>query len=340
MASTVQSYGTLPDGREARLFLLDGGEGVTVGITNFGGIITSIKTPDRSGKQGEIGLGLASLQHYIDKPNYYGALIGRVGNRIARGVFSLDGKEYRLWANPSGHHLHGGKEGFNRKLWNAETTADGVRLTYFSPDGEENYPGALSVTVEYSLRGRELGIAYGATADAATIVNLTNHEFFNLNGCADTILSHELRIAADRYTPVDGTLIPTGEIAAVKGTPFDFTAAKAVARDMAGVAGGYDHNFVFADGRKPGDWLVAVRDPASGRTLEMATDQPCVQFYAGNFLDGSDVSPAGVPFRKHYGFCLEAQKHPDAINHPNFANTVLRPGEKYSQKTVYRFGAE
>ena len=339
MTVTVQPYGKLPDGRDASLFLLDGGDGVTAAITNFGGIITSLKTPDRNGALGEIGLGRASLRDYVDKPGYYGALIGRVGNRIAHGKFSLDGKEYRLWVNPSGHHLHGGKEGFNRKLWAAEARDGGVRLSYVSPDGEEKYPGTLSVVVDYTLVGRDLRIDYEATADAPTLVNLTNHQFFNLNGCADTVLGHELRMRADRYTPVDDSLIPTGVVAAVKGTAFDFTGGKSIGRDMARVAGGYDHNFVFADGGKRGDWLVDVYDPATGRTLAMATTEPCVQLYAGNFLDGSDVSADGIPFRKHYGFCLEAQKHPDAINHPGFANTVLRPGETYGQTTIYRFGA-
>ncbi len=334
-----QPYGTLPDGREATLFLLDGGEGVTAAITDFGGVITSLKSPDRSGKQGEIGLGLASLKHYIDKPAYYGALIGRVGNRIGRGKFTLDGKAHQLPVNSNGHHLHGGMEGFNRKLWKADAIDGGILLTYFSPDGEESYPGNLSVAVTYTLKGRDLRIDYEATADAPTLVNLTNHEFFNLNGCADTILDHELRIAADRYTPCGADLIPTGEIAPVKGTPFDFTAAKAIRRDMAQVEGGYDHNFVFADGAAPGDWLAEVFDPMSGRTMEVSTTEPCIQLYCGNFLDGTDVSADGVPFRKHYGLCLEAQKHPDAINHPGFANTVLRPGETYRQTTVYRFGA-
>ncbi len=339
MPTATTPYGKLPDGREALLFTL-AGDGVTAEITNYGGIITSLKTPDRDGKAGEISLGLPSLRAYIDKPNYYGALIGRVGNRIDRGLFTLDGKQYRLWTPPGGHHLHGGEEGFNRRLWSAEPTADGVRLTYLSPDGEERYPGNLSVTVVYALRGRELSIDYTATTDAPTLVNLTNHTFFNLNGCADTVNSHVLRMNADRYTPVNDSLIPTGEIAPVKGTPFDFTAAKPIARDLPGVDGGYDHNFVFADGRSAGDWLVEVRDPSTGRTLEMATTEPCVQFYGGNFLDGTDVGPAGIPFKKHYGFCLEAQKHPDAVNHPNFASPILRPGETYRQTTVYRFGVK
>ncbi len=338
-APKSQSYGKLPDGREATLFFLDGGEGVTAAITNFGGIITSLKTPDRAGKQGEIGLGLASLRHYIDKTSYYGALIGRVGNRIGHGKFTLDGKAYQLPINSNGHHLHGGVEGFNRKLWAADAMDDGILLTHVSPDGEEGYPGTLSVAVTYTVKGRDLRIDYEATTDAPTPVNLTNHEFFNLNCCADTILDHEVRIAADRYTPCGADLIPTGEVAPVAGTPFDFTAAKAIRRDMADVPGGYDHNFVFADGRVPGDWLVDVFEPSTGRTMEVSTTEPCIQLYCGNFLDGSDVSPEGIPFGKQYALCLEAQKHPDAINHAGFANTVLRPGETYRQTTVYRFGA-
>ncbi len=341
MAVAVADYGTLPEGGKAHLFTLDGGEGVRAAITNYGGIITSLAAPDRHGKPGEIGLGLQSLDTYIARREYYGALIGRVANRIRDGRFTLDGKTHRLWVDGNGVHLHGGRDGFNRKLWKAEPGADSLRLDYFSPDGEENYPGNLSVSVLYTLSGRDLRIDYEATTDAPTIVNLTNHEFFNLNGCAGTILSHKLRMRADRYMPVDERMFPTGELAKVAGTPFDFNHAKPIGRDMDGVPGGYDHSFVFApDARGLDEWLAEVRDPDSGRTLAMTTTEPCVQLYAGNFLDGTDSGPAGIPFRKHYAFCLEAQKHPDAINHPNFASIVLRPGETYRQTTIYRFGAE
>ncbi len=331
-------WGKLPDGRDVHLYSIDGGSGVSADIAAFGGIITSLRAPDRSGNIGEIGLGFDSLAGYLAKPNYYGALIGRVGNRIRDGKFSLDGKNYQLYTDAAGIHLHGGKEGFNVRLWDAAVEGERLRLRYVSPDGEENYPGRLTATVWYEIRGCDLRIDYEATTDAPTIVNMTNHEFFNLNGCADTILAHEVRLQADHYTPIDASLVPTGEIAPVKGTPLDFTSPKAIGRDLKDIPDGYDHNFVFAKKKPAGtdEWLVDVYEPTTGRTLSMATTEPCVQLYIGNFLDGSDVGIGGAV----YAFCLEAQKHPDAVNHPNFASTVLRPGEKYTQTTIYRFGTK
>lgn len=339
MAISKQPFGKLPDGRTTELFRLDGGRGVSAAITNFGGIIASLRAPDRDGNPGEIGLGFATLDEYLAKNKFYGALIGRVANRIGGGQFSLDDKRYQLWVNPAnGNHLHGGKEGFHRKLWEATVEDEILRLDYLSPDGEGNYPGNLAVTVRYSLLGRDLRIEYEAATDKPTIVNLTNHEFFNLNGCARDVLAHELRADADAYTPVDASLIPTGEILPVDGTPLDFRRGKAIGRDIAASPGGYDHNLVFAASAGPEEWKVEVYDPDSGRTLAMATTEPCMQFYAGGFLDGSDVGIGGIPYRKNYAFCLEAQKMPDAINHPNFTPTILRPGETYRQTTVYRFG--
>lgn len=333
------TWGKLPDGREASLFTLDNGKGVTARISDYGGIIQSLRTPDRSGKPGEIGLGFDKFEDYLAKRNYYGALVGRVANRIRGGRFTLDGREHKLWVNADGIHLHGGDQGFNAKLWKARIEGERLRLDYLSPDGEEHYPGNLKVTVWYSLSGQDLTIEYEATTDKPTILNLTNHEFFNLNGCERDILAHEIRIQADTYTPIDKSLVPTGEILPVKGTPLDFTTAKPIGRDLKAIPEGYDHNFVFAKTRPGADeWLVEVHDPDTGRTLAMATSEPCTQFYIGNFMDGSDVGIGGKVYKHRYAFCLEAQKHPDAINHPNFASVVLRPDETYRQKTIYRFG--
>ncbi len=341
MAMEKSVFGSLPDGREVGLFTLDNGQGVTVGIAEYGGRIVSLKVPDRNGQAGEIGLGFETLAGYLAKTTYYGALIGRVANRIRDGKFNLDGKEYQLWTGPDGIHLHGGKQGFDARLWKGTIEGERLRLDYLSPDGEEQYPGNLKATVWYSLAGRDLKIEYKAETDKPTIVNLTNHTFFNLNCCQRDILAHEVRIQADSYTPIDAKLVPTGQVLPVKGTPLDFTAAKAIGRDLADIPEGYDHNFVFSK-TKPGceEWLVEVYDPDSGRTLAMATTEPCTQFYIGNFLDGSDIGIGGIAYKRRYAFCFEAQKHPDAVNHVNFASVVLRPGETYSQTTIYRFGVK
>lgn len=333
-------WGKLPNGEDIHLYTLDGGAGVTADISDYGGIIVSLRTPDRDGNIGEIGLGFDTLEEYLAKPNYFGALIGRVANRIRNGKFTLDGKRYTLFTDRSGIHLHGGKEGFNTKKWEATQEGKRLRLDYFSPDGEERYPGNLRVTVRYELKGKSLRIDYEATTDAATIVNLTNHEFFNLNCCASDVLRHEVCMRAHSYTPVDETLLPTGEILPVSGTPMDFTGWKAIGRDLGEIPEGYDHNYVLTrTSPEASEWLVNVHDPDTGRTLDMATTEPCVQLYIGNFLDGSDVGHGGVAYGRRYGFCLEAQLAPDAVNHSNFMSPVLRPGETYRQTTMYRFGA-
>ncbi|MDR1612655.1 MAG: galactose mutarotase [Planctomycetota bacterium] len=333
-------FGMLPDGRAVHLFTFESDGGVKAGILNYGGIIQSLITLDRNGKPGQIGLGFETLGEYLAKRNFYGALVGRVANRIGGARFTLDGREYRLYQNENGGSLHGGKEGFNAKLWEANIDGERLRLDYVSGDGEENYPGTLSTTVWYSLLGDILKIDYEAKTDRTTIVNLTNHIFFNLNCCERDILAHEARIQADRYTPVDDKLIPTGEIASVEGTAMDFRAPKPIARDLEDIPEGYDHNYVFTR-VNPGleDWLVEVHDPDGGRTLKMATTEPCTQFYIGNFLDGSDRGLGGKSYQKRFGFCLEAQRYPDAINHSNFDSVVLNPGEVYSQTTMYQFAA-
>lgn len=334
-------WGKLPDGDAIHLYTLDGGSGVTADISDFGGVIVSLRTPDRDGKTGNIGLGFDTLEEYLAKPNYFGALIGRVANRIRDGKFTLDDKEYTLYTDSKGIHLHGGKNGFNIKKWVATQEGKRLRLDYFSPDGEENYPGNLKVTVYYELKGKALRIDYEATSDAPTIVNLTNHEFFNLNCCQSDVLRHELGIQAHSYTPVDTTLLPTGEIIPVNGTPMDFTKAKAIGRDLQDIPEGYDHNFVLTrTSPEASEWLVNVYDPDTGRTLDMATTEPCVQLYIGNFLDGSDVGHNKIAYKKRYGFCLEAQLAPDAINNPNFNTPIIRPGEVYRQTTIYRFGTK
>ncbi len=334
-----EKFGKLPDGREVTKFTLDNNNGVTAHILDYGGIVQSLQTPDRDGRPGEIGLGFDTLEGYLAKPNFYGALIGRIANRIKAGRFTLDGVGYQLPVGPDGNHLHGGPGGFNTKLWKVSQEGGILRLDYLSPDGEEGYPGNLKVTVWYSIAANDFRIDYEAETDKPTIINLTNHTFFNLNGCVSDILRHEVRIQAESYTAVDASCIPTGEIVPVKGTPFDFTKQKPIGRDLAGIPTGYDHNFIFA-GSVPGadQCLVDVYDPDSGRTMSMATTEPCTQLYIGNFMDGTEVGSGGRVFKHRHAFCLEAQKHPDAINHPNFASTVLRPGETYRQTTVYRFG--
>lgn len=337
MTVKTTAYGVLPDGRRADLFLLDGGEGVCASVTNYGGILTSLTAPDRRGTPGEVCLGLSGLDEYAGRRNFFGAIVGRCANRIRNGQFILDGAVHRLWTNEKGVHLHGGEEGFNRKVWSAETERDGVRLEYDSPDGEENYPGNLRVTVRYLLKGRELRLEYRAVADRPTVVNLTNHAFFNLNCCSDSVLLHEVTMRADRYTVVDAAQLPTGVAASVAGTPFDFTLPKTIGRDIADTPNGYDHNYLFPSAKERGEERkVTVREPTSGRTLSMHTTEPGFQFYSGNNLDGTFVNRAGIPLRRHYGFCLEAQKPPDAVNQPGFPSTVLRPGEEYRQTTMYR----
>lgn len=340
MAVAQTLFGALPDGRRAELFTLSGASGVTVKITNYGGIVVSLQTPDRRGGLGEIGCGFESLDNYLKKRNYYGAIIGRVANRIGGGSFTLAGERYQLYRGEDGNHLHGGDKGFNARLWTAGMDGERLKLTYVSPDGEEHYPGEVAATVWYSLVAADLRLDYEATTDRATIVNMTNHTFFNLNCCERDILSHEVRIQADAYTPVDADLIPTGEIAPVQGTPLDFTAAKPIGRDLEDIPEGYDHNFIFSrTGSGLEEWLVDVHDPDTGRTLNMATTEPCVQFYIGNFMDGTDIGIGGKAYKRRFAFCLEAQRHPDAVNHPNFGSVVLQPGETYRQTTIYRFGA-
>ena len=327
------------DDRAVSLFTLTNERGFEVSITNYGGAVVSLQAPDRKGTYGDVVLGFDKLADYVRNQLYFGGLIGRYANRIARGRFSLDGVEYQLSQNDGPNHLHGGVRGFNKRVWEViDPLADAGRtltLQYLSRDGEEGYPGNLRARVTYTLAANELRIDYEAMADRDTVVNLTNHSYFNLAGRGD-ILTHELTLHADAFTPVTEDLIPTGEIRAVASTPWDFTQGKAVGKDLA-AAGGYDHNFVLND--YDGSLRTAVRlyEPVSGRVLEILTTQPGVQFYSGNFLDGTLTGKGGMVYNKYAALCLEPQHFPDSPNHPNFPSTVLRPGELYRQVSVYRF---
>lgn len=333
-------FGLMPDGDSAFLYTMTSGEGITIKITNYGGIVTEIITPDEEGNPGNIALGFDNLEQYLAGHPNFGALIGRFGNRIAKGTFELNGETYHLAINNGNNTLHGGIIGFDDVLWKPKivetSNGEALQLKYLSEDMEEGYPGNLDVTVLYELVGKNLEISYWATTDKPTPVNLTNHSYFNLAG-EGTILDHILELKASHYTPVDEELIPTGEIAPVEGTPFDFTSPKAIGRDIDETNGGYDHNFVID--RENSDslvWIARLEDPKSGRILEVYTMEPGVQFYTGNFLDGT-LSSGGFTYVKNAGLCLETQHYPDSPNQPGFPSTILEPGEKYHTKTVYRF---
>jgi aldose 1-epimerase len=346
---TRTSFGKTRDGRAVEIYTLTNAHGAEMRVITYGGIITSLKVPDRAGHFDDIVLGFDTLDGYLKDPPYFGAIVGRYGNRIAKGQFTLDGKTYKLATNNGPNHLHGGVKGFDKVLWNAVPgdTADGVSvtLTRTSPDGEEGYPGNLQATVRYTLTDKnELAIDYRATTDKATPVNLTQHSYFNLAADSGDILGHELTIHGSRYTPVDDTLIPTGELAPVQGTPFDFQQAAAIGARIGADnvqlknGRGYDHNWVLnrtGAGLQPAARLV---DPKSGRTLEVATTEPGLQFYSGNFLDGSITGKGGRVYKHRTGLCLETQHFPDSPNHPSFPSAILQPGQTYSSKTVFTFG--
>ncbi len=345
---TISDYGMV-DGKPVKLYTLTNAKGMVVKLTNYGCIITEIHVPDKNGNMADVALGFDDHKGYLGKSPFFGAVAGRVANRIAKGKFTLDGKDYSLFVNNGPNALHGGKKGFDKKVWGAVQFPDPkIRLDYHSPDGEEGYPGDLDATVTYTLApDNALRIDYKATTDKPTPVNLTNHSYFNLAGQGHgTILDHIVTIAADQYTPVDNTLIPTGELKAVKGTPFDFTTPHVIGERIKQVGGdpvGYDHNFVLrqprGDASKPA-LAVRVQDPKSGRVMEMFTTEPGVQFYTGNFLDRTLSGKGGVKYPQYGGFCLEAQHFPDSINHPNFPSVVLRPGQTYRQTTMYKFSTQ
>ena len=348
-----QAFGQTPDGQPVTLFTLTHANGMKARVMNYGAIVVSLEVPDRNGDMADVVLGYNSLAEYIEATPYFGAIVGRYGNRIAAGTFTLDGQVHTLATNnePSGIpcHLHGGLKGFDKVVWDAEPVESdgevGLKLHYLSRDGEAGYPGNLEATVFCRLADdHTLRFDYVLKTDKATPVNLTHHGYFNLRGEGQgDILGHMLTIAADRITPVDKGLIPTGEFQSVKGTPFDFTTPHAIGErvnndhEQLQFGGGYDHNWVLRD--QPGNLILAasVKDPMSGRVMDVYTTEPGIQFYGGNFLDGSNVGKSGKPYPYRSGFCLETQHFPDSPNQPNFPSTILRPGEAYRSTTEYRF---
>jgi len=344
---TIEPFGTAPDGNAVQLITLTNVKGIEMRVMTYGAIIVSLKVPDKTGALGDVVLGYDSLAGYVKSSPYFGAVVGRYGNRIAKGKFTLDGKPYTLAVNNGPNALHGGIKGFDKVVWKPDTShaADGqsVSLQYVSKDGEEGYPGTLSVTVTYTLTdSNEVHIAYEAKSDKATPLNITQHSYFNLAGAGD-ILDHQLTINADNITPVDSTLIPTGELMSVKGTPFDFTSPHAIGERIntdhpqIKYGLGYDHNFVL-NRLDTGLVLAAVlTEPTSGRTLEMRTTEPGVQFYSGNFLDGTLTGKGGTVYQHRTGMCLETQHYPDSPNHLSFPSTILKPGDTYRSQTVWTF---
>lgn len=354
-ASTIprESFGKTADGQQVSLFTLRNSSGMEVKITNYGGTITEIKVPDRNKKFDDVVLGFDNLDGYTSKANnaYFGATIGRYGNRIAHGTFKINGHEYHVPTNDGPNSLHGGLKGFDKRVWDANpvssSSGPALELRYLSRDGEEGFPGNLNVTVRFSLGEKnELRIDYTATTDKDTVLNLTNHSYFNLAGAgSETVLNHKLTLAANRFTPIDSTLIPTGVIQSVAGTPFDFRKPTAIGarinenNEQLKFGKGYDHNFVLNSNGGSLALAAKVEEPNSGRVMEVLTTQPGVQFYSGNFLDGKIHGIGGV-YRYRSALALETQHFPDSPNHPNFPSTVLHPGQRFHSTTIYRFSTE
>lgn len=343
MKITKENFGKV-DTLEVYLFTMTNNNGMSVKITNYGGIVTSILCPDREGNMADVVLGFDDLQPYLDGHPYFGSIVGRYGNRIAKGKFSIDGEEYTLATNNGPNHLHGGIKGFDKVVWEAKekSLADtcSLRLRYTSPDGEEGYPGNLRVMVMYSLTNdNELIIYYKATTDKTTPINLTHHSYFNLGGTQEDALNHILTIAADKYVAVDENLIPTGELADLDNTVMDFRTSHVIGERIADVEGGYDHTYVLINKGN----LIKVADayePNSGRLMEVFTSEPGIQFYSGNFLDSSLTGKNGIVYNQHHGFCLETQHFPDSPNQADFPSTILRPGEVYTYTTIYKFSTK
>ena len=348
MSVQVRPFGETPAGEHVGLYTLANSNGVEAEVMTYGAIVVSLTAPDREGKMDDIVLGYDNLEGYIKNNPYFGAIVGRYGNRIAKGKFTLDGLQYTLAVNNGENHLHGGIKGFDKVVWEAEPIKEkdgvGVKLTYLSRDGEEGYPGNLTCTVTYILtENNELRIDYLATTDKPTVVNLTHHGYWNLTGCRQDILGHELMLNADRFTPVDAGLIPTGELHPVKGTVMDFTRPTPIGKrinseyEQIKCGGGYDHNWVLNKQGKSLTLAARVYEPATGRVMEVFTTEPGVQFYSGNFLDGTITGKGGKVYKHRFGLCLETQHFPDSPNKPDFPSTVLRPGKKYKTTTIYKF---
>jgi len=339
-------FGTTKDGQSVNLYTFTNRHGVQARITNYGGIVVSLLVPDRHGKLADVVLGFDALDGYLAKEPYFGAVVGRYANRIAKGQFTLDGTVYKLVLNNGPNSLHGGTKGFDKQVWNARELGENppaLELTYLSKDGEEGYPGNLKVKVVYALTdSNELKIEYTATTDKDTVLNLTNHSYFNLAGEGD-VLKHQVTINADRFTPIDSTLIPTGELRKVEGTPFDFRRPTAIGArinaddEQLKFGNGYDHNFVLNRKGKGLELAARVVEPGSGRVLEVFTTQPGVQFYTGNFLDGTVQGKGGKAYGQRSGFCLETQHFPDSPNHSEFPTTKLKPGETFHETTIFKF---
>jgi aldose 1-epimerase len=353
LSVSKETFGTMPDGTQVDKYTLRNEHGVKVAILTYGGVVQSIEVPDKNGKLGDVALGFDQLDEYIKSSPYFGAIIGRYGNRIAKGQFTLDGKQYQIPINNGPNALHGGPQGFDKQVWAASPISGsnwvGVELTYFSPDGQMGFPGNLAVTVRYTLdNDNALAIHYSAVTDKDTVVNLTNHTYFNLAGAGNgTVLDQIAMINADQFTPVDNTLIPTGELQSVTGTALDFTKPTAIGarihadeeqlKNAEPKQGGYDFNWVLNNPGNLNALAVRVTDPVSGRTVEMYTSEPGVQFYTGNFLDGTLKGKDGLTYEHWGAFTLEAQHYPDSPNHANFPSTELKPNQKYTQTTIYRF---
>jgi aldose 1-epimerase len=345
----ARTFGKLPDGTEIKLYTIANTKGLSAEIINYGAIVVALKVPDRKGAMADVILGFDDLDSYVRDNSFQGAIVGRYGNRIAQGLFILEGKTYQLSINDGNNHLHGGSRGFFKQFWRCEkATRNSLRLSYVSPDGEEGYPGEVKIKVTYSItENNELKIEYWAQTNKTTILNPTSHCYFNLTGNPENmILEHELQINADNFTPVDSSLIPTGEIRPVAGTPFDFRESKPIGKDInvpdeqMQFGRGYDHNWVLNG--YPGQVrpVASLYEPQSGRLMEVLTDQPGIQFYSGNFLDSTLIGKGGVHYNYRTALCLETQAFPDSPNKPNFPSVVLSPGETYRHTTIYRFAVK
>jgi len=347
---TKDAFGTAPDGQAVDIYTLSNAKGAQARIMTYGGVVQSLSVPDKHGNFADVVLGYDNLDGYLDKKTpYFGALIGRYGNRIGGAKFTLEGQTYTLATNNGPNSLHGGLKGFDKVVWTAapSLSVDGpvLTLTYLSKDGEEGFPGNLQVKAVYTLtEDNALKLEYTATTDKDTPLNISNHSYFNLGGAENGgIVDHALTLNADKFTPVDATLIPTGELKPVAGTVMDFRAPHTIGERLKQVGGdpiGYDHNYVLNGGGKHLDFVARVNEPTSGRIMELYSTEPGVQFYSGNFLDGTITGKKGAVYKQYHGFCLETQHFPDSINHPNFPNTVLKPGQAYTQTTIFKFSAK